>query len=138
MVIDTVNGQSWVERGARWLVLLAPLAVAMAVILVVWPGLMPDVGYWDTGEFQTVLPILGTAHPTGYPTYVVLGWIVNLLLTPLGEPAFRMNVLSLLSVAVAAGATVCLVDRLTGRLPLAIAGGVGVALTPATWSACSS
>ena len=35
---------------------------------------MPGVGFWDTGEFQTVLPILGTAHPTGYPTYVLLGW----------------------------------------------------------------
>ena len=30
---------------------------------------MPDVGWWDTGEFQTVAPILGTAHPTGYPLY---------------------------------------------------------------------
>ena len=56
---------------------------------------MPDVGYWDTGEFQTVLPILGTAHPTGYPTYVLLGFVANILLAPLGEPAFRMNVLSL-------------------------------------------
>ena len=46
-----------------------------------------------------MLPILGTAHPTGYPTYVLLGFVANLLLTPLGEPAFRMNVLSLLAVA---------------------------------------
>ena len=69
-----------------------------------WPGLMPGVGFWDTGEFQTVAPILGTAHPTGYPTYVLLGFVGNLLLTPIGEPAFRINALSLLAVAVAAGA----------------------------------
>ena len=53
---------------------MPPLVVALAVILIVSPGLMPDVGFWDTGEFQTVAPILGTAHPTGYPTYLILGF----------------------------------------------------------------
>ena len=119
-------------RGAL-LAAVPPLVVALAVILIVRPGLMPDVGYWDTGEFQTILPIMGTAHPTGYPTYVLLGFIANILLSPLPEPAFRMNVLSLLCVAVAAAATVRLVDRLTGLLALAMAAGLAVALTPFTW-----
>ena len=78
---------------------------------------MPGVGFWDTGEFQTVLPLLGTAHPTGYPTYVLVGFIGNILLTPIGEPAFRITVLSLLAVATAAGVTVLLVRRLTGSTP---------------------
>ncbi|MES2210690.1 MAG: DUF2723 domain-containing protein [Chloroflexota bacterium] len=120
-------------RPGRWLAVIAPVAVAAFVIAIVWPGLMPDVGFWDTGEFQTILPIMGTAHPTGYPTYVLVGWTVNLLLTPLGEPAFRMNVLSLLFVAAAAAATVHLVARLTGRTPIAMAAGVAVALAPSTW-----
>jgi hypothetical protein len=119
--------------GRRLRATLPPLLVALAVILIVRPGLMPDIGYWDTGEFQTVLPILGTAHPTGYPTYVLLGFVVNILLTPLGEPAFRMNVFSLLCVAVAAAATVRLVQRLTGVLALAMAAGLALALTPYTW-----
>ncbi|MBI3747075.1 MAG: DUF2723 domain-containing protein [Chloroflexi bacterium] len=110
-----------------------PLAVAVVTILVIRPGLMPDVGFWDTAEFQTVLPILGTAHPTGYPTYVLVGFVANFLLAPLGEPAFRMNVLSLLTVALAAAATVRLVQRLTGRVAVAMATGLGVALTPYTW-----
>jgi len=112
---------------------IPPLVVALATILVIRPGLMPDVGYWDTGEFQTILPVLGTAHPTGYPTYVLIGFVANLLLAPLGEPAFRMNVLSLLCVAIAAAATVRLVQRLTGVVAVAIAAGLGVALTPYTW-----
>ena len=29
--------------------------------------MLPGVGFWDTAEFQTVAPLLGTAHPTGYP-----------------------------------------------------------------------
>lgn len=127
-----VSGSHWV-RAERWLAILGPAAVAAFVVGIIWPGLMPDVGYWDTGEFQTILPIMGTAHPTGYPTYVLLGWLVNLLLTPLGEPAFRINVLSLLCVAVAAAGTVHLVVRLTGRMPIAMATGAAVALGPATW-----
>ncbi len=118
---------------ARFIELASPLVVAAVVVFLVWPGLMPDVGNWDTAEFQTVLPLLGTAHPTGYPTYVILGWAINLLLMPLGEPAFRMNVLSLLSVALAGAVTVHLVTRLTGRLAIGIAAGLGVALTPSAW-----
>jgi 4-amino-4-deoxy-L-arabinose transferase-like glycosyltransferase len=98
-----------------------------------WSGVMPGVGFWDTGEFQTVLPILGTAHPTGYPTYVLLGFVANLLLTPIGEPAFRVNVLSLIAVAVAAGATVALVRRLSGSAIVGVAVGLGLATTPLVW-----
>lgn len=111
-----------------------PIGVAAIVILNAWAGLMPGVGFWDTGEFQTVLPIMGTAHPTGYPTYVLLGFLGNLLLAPLGEPAFRITVLSLLAVATAAGATVVLVRRLTGSTVIGVATGLGLALTPVVWA----
>ena len=119
-------------------VLLPPLAVAALVVVNAWSGLMPGVGFWDTGEFQAVLPTLGTAHPTGYPTYVLLGFVGNLLLAPIGEPAFRVTVLSLLAVAAAAGLTVVLVRRLTdsgvvGTL-IGIATGLGLATTPVVWS----
>ena len=117
----------------RLVALAAPVGVAVLVILNAWGGLMPGVGFWDTGEFQTVLPILGTAHPTGYPTYVVLGFIGNILLTPIGEPAFRVTVLSLLAVAVAAGATAALVRRLTGSSIIGAATGLGLATTPVVW-----
>jgi hypothetical protein len=117
----------------RLAVVLPPLAVAVLVVVNAWAGVMPGVGFWDTGEFQTVLPILGTAHPTGYPTYVMLGFVANLLLTPIGEPAFRINVLSLLAVAVAAGATVILVRRLTGSTIAGVAVGLGLATTPLVW-----
>jgi hypothetical protein len=121
-------------RLVAWaVVIVPPIVVAALVVLAVAPGLAPDVGYWDTGEFQTVLPLLGTAHPTGYPTYVLLGFVMNLLLTPFGEPAFRMNILSLLSVAVAAGVAVRLTVQVTGSIPVAMAVGLGLALTPDVW-----
>ena len=59
---------------------------------------------------------MGTAHPTGFPTYVLLGWLASVLLQPFGEPAFRMNLFSALCVAVAAGVTVDLV-RAPDRAP---------------------
>ncbi|MEO8272730.1 MAG: DUF2723 domain-containing protein [Chloroflexota bacterium] len=111
-----------------------PVVVGILVVVNAWAGLMPGVGFWDTGEFQTVLPILGTAHPTGYPTYVLLGFLANILLTPIGEPAFRITVLSLLAVATAAGATVVLVRRLTDSTIIGVATGLGLALTPVVWA----
>ena len=113
---------------------LPPLIVAAIVIVNAAPGMMPGVGFWDTGEFQTVLPLLGTAHPTGYPTYVLIGFVANILLTPFGEPAFRITLLSLLAVAFAAAMTVALMRRLTGSTPIAMATGIGLSLTPVVWA----
>jgi len=60
------------SRAARLLIVAAPVAVGIiAAALGIW-RLMPGVGYWDTAEFQTIPPLLGTAHPTGYPTLTLL------------------------------------------------------------------
>lgn len=111
-----------------------PLAVALAVLAVVRGTVLPDVDFWDTGELQTVGPLLGTAHPTGFPTYVILAWIANLVLSPLGEPAFRMNLLSAVYVALAAAVTVDLVRALTRSLPLGVLAGLGLAFTDLVWA----
>jgi Protein of unknown function (DUF2723) len=111
----------------------APLVVAVAAFALVRWAMLPGVAFWDTGEFQTVAPVLGTAHPTGFPTYVILGWIANAILAPFGEPAFRMNLFSGLSVASAAGLTVVLVRRLTDSTAIAVATGIGLAATPLAW-----
>jgi len=104
-----------------------------ALALCLW-RLMPGVGFWDTAEFQTVLPVMGTAHPTGYPSYVLVGWLAAVLLQPIGEPALRINVLSAILVAVGAGVTADLARRVSGSLVLGIAAGVGTALTPIVWA----
>jgi hypothetical protein len=114
--------------------LLAPVGVGViATALAAW-RLMPGVGLWDTAEFQTIPPILGTAHPTGYPTYVILGWLTSIVLAPFGEPAFRMNLLSAILVGVAAGITVDLVRMLTCSTIIGVATGLGLAATPIVWA----
>ena len=113
---------------------LAPIGVGLiAAGLGAW-RVMPGVGFWDTAEFQTVPPILGTAHPTGYPTYVIVGWLASMALGPLGEAALRMNLLSAILVGVAAAITVDLVRMLTGSRIIGVASGLGLAMTPITWA----
>ncbi len=99
-----------------------------------WLAMLPGVAFWDTGELQAVGPLMGTAHPTGFPTYVILGWLASVVLQPFGEPAFRMNLLSGICVAVAAAVTVDLVRTLSGRTVIGIAAGLAMALTPIAWA----
>jgi hypothetical protein len=112
---------------------LAPIVAGLVTFGLTRSTMLPGLGFWDTGEFQAVAATLGTAHPTGYPTYILLGWLASLLLSPAGEPAARLNVLSGLLLAVGAGLTVWVVHQLSGRLLPALAAGVLLALTPIAW-----
>ncbi|HKG57364.1 MAG TPA: DUF2723 domain-containing protein [Candidatus Limnocylindrales bacterium] len=123
-----------VRAAGRAAVAGGSVVVAAAAVLLFRSTLLPGVGFWDTAEFQAVAPLLGTAHPTGFPSYVILGWLASLLLTPVGEPAFRMNVLSALLVAGAAATTVVLVRLLTRSTLIGIGAGFGLAATPIAWS----
>ncbi len=104
-----------------WLAWLAPSIVGLVSLLVYLRTLLPGIAFGDWGEMQTVSHVLGVAHPTGYPTYVLLGWLAQLV--PIGSVAFRLNLLSAVLVA-GALATVCAIaGRLGVRPILAIAGG---------------
>jgi len=47
---------------------------------------------YDAGDLITAAYTLGIPHPTGYPTYMLLGKLFTLL--PVGDVAYRMNLLS--------------------------------------------
>ena len=113
--------------------LAASLSVGLIALIAGSLTLQPGVAFWDTAELRQS-PLMGTAHPTGFPTYVLIGWLASVLLKPFGEPAFLMNLLSTICVAVAAAVTVDLVRRLTGYLALGVAAGIGLALTPTAWA----
>ena len=57
--------------------LLPPLIVGVIAFVAIRQTMLPGVDFWDTGELQTVGPLMGTAHPTGFPTYVLLAWLAN-------------------------------------------------------------
>lgn len=117
-------------RGAP---LLAGLLVFFPALALFVRTLMPDVGTWDTAEFQTVGIVLGIAHPTGYPTYTLLGWLASVVLQPFGEPALRANLLSALLAACGSGLAAATVTLLTRRAVVGIAAGAALAISPAAW-----
>jgi hypothetical protein len=114
------------------------VAVAACALAIYATTLLPGVGAWDTAEAQSALPLLGTMHPTGFPAYAILGWLASVVLQPMGEPAFRVNLLSALLVAGAVGTMVPLLRRFEVPLPVAAAGAAGLALTPITWAIASA
>ena len=118
----------------RLLTIGPPIAVGLIAFVAVARGLQPGLAFWDTAELQVVAPLMGTAHPTGFPTYVLLGWLASVVLQPFGDAAFRMNLFSAICVAVAAGVTVDLVRVLTRSRWIGAVAGLGLVLTPQVWA----
>ena len=111
---------------------LAPLIGAVATLWLVIPTLAPGVisqAAGDSAEFQTVAWVLGTAHPTGYPSYVILGFIASHLI-PFGDPAYRMNLLQALLGACAMAGTVAVVQVMTRMRWVALATGLLLLVMP--------
>ncbi len=77
----------------------APVTVFIVALLLYLRTMLPGLAFDDWGEMQTVPHVLGIAHPTGYPTYLLVAWAFELL--PIGEVAFRANLLSGVCVALA-------------------------------------
>ncbi|MBA2627984.1 MAG: DUF2723 domain-containing protein [Gemmatimonadales bacterium] len=84
----------------------APYRAAAVVAGAVWLGyiltLAPTVTFWDAGEFIAATRILGIPHPPGTPLFVLIAHVWALLV-PVGEYAFRTNLLSALVSALGAG-----------------------------------
>lgn len=92
------------------LTLFAAAAVSVFALAIYIRTMLPGVGFWDTAEAQTVPWTLSIFHPTGFPTYTLVGWLWSQL--PIGEVAYRMNLLSGVSMAVSAGLVTLIAARL--------------------------
>jgi transmembrane protein TMEM260 (protein O-mannosyltransferase) len=88
-------------------------AVALLALGIYLRTMLPSTAFWDTGEAQTVPYTLSIFHPTGFPTYTLIGWLWSHL--PIGEVAWRMNLLSGVCIAAAAGLVVLTVGQLAAE-----------------------
>lgn len=80
--------------------------LAFAIPLGVYvASLRPGIAGWDTAELQTVPWMLGIPHPSGFPAYVLIGWLWSHVV-PFGGVAYRMNLLSAFGMALAAATIV--------------------------------
>jgi hypothetical protein len=84
--------------------------VALLALGIYLRTMLPSVAFWDTGEAQTAPYTLSIFHPTGFPTYTLVGWLWSHL--PIGEVAWRMNLLSGVCLAAAAALVVLIAGQL--------------------------
>ncbi len=57
--------------------------------------LAPTVPFWDCGEFIACAVTMGVPHPPGAPLYLMISKLFSFL--PIGDPAYRINLLSALA-----------------------------------------
>ncbi len=105
------------------------LLIAAAFFLI---SAQRDVAFWDTGEMQTVPWILGIAHPTGFPAFVLLGWCFAHLL-PLGSVAWRLAAFTSLAGAIATLALYAVAARATHSPALAAGAALIFATSESVW-----
>lgn len=121
-------------RRARALDILLVLAVFALSLGLYLRTLAPSVAtvFDDSPEFQLVCYLLGVAHPTGYPLYTLLGKLFTLL--PVGDVAYRVNLMSALFAAMALAWLALLLRELTGRRLAGALGAAALAVAPAFWA----
>jgi hypothetical protein len=102
MNIRFVKGRPVRYNNVKLFDLLPALVLGLGSFALYVTTLAPTVLFADGGEFQFVPYILGIAHPTGYPLYLLLGWAWSHTL-PIGDVAYRMNLFSALWAALAVG-----------------------------------
>jgi hypothetical protein len=87
----------------------------------------------DGGDLIAAAYTLGIAHPPGYPAYVLLGKLFTLL--PLGDVAYRLNLMSAVAALVAAGALyLALVVGARVRPLAALSAALCLGWSPLVWS----
>ncbi len=108
-----------------------PYLLGLLAFLLYLRTLAPDVFVSDFAEFQYLPALLGLPHPNGFPLYMFMGWAWAHL--PLGNLAWRMNLLSAVWGGVAVALTAAFAQRLSGRARVGILAGSLLALTPTFW-----
>ena len=100
-----MNSGNYVQHVDPWgiLAVIIPFFVYLLT-------LAPSVTFFDSGEFITAIHCLGSAHSPGYPTFI--NYAKPLTYLPFGSIAFRVNIATAFSSALACYAVYLLVSHL--------------------------
>jgi hypothetical protein len=104
-------------------------AVALAAYLVTLQRSVPG---GDSGELIAATVTGGVAHPPGYPLFLLLGRLTAAV--PVGSIAMRVNALSAVCDAAAAGLLTLAVARLSGRVAGGLLAGGLFAFSTRVWA----
>ena len=127
----------------RSAVTIAAVACSVVVLLVYTATMAPSLTWAhngaDGGELVTAVTRGTIPHPPGFPTYLLLGEVF--IRFPWGTPAWRLNLMSAVLAATAAGLMVVaswrLLDRTENEGPAvlcAACAGLTLGLSPLFWS----
>ena len=117
--------------GAR----LAPVAVFVVALGAYARTLLPGIAFDTWGDLQTVPAVLGIAHPTGYPTYVLAARLFELL--PLGSIAYRSNLFSAVLTALALATLSWTAIRLGVRPSIAAGAALATGAIGTVWASAT-
>ena len=121
---------------------LPPVLLVLSLLAVYFSALAPGLtwanGGGDGGDLITAAATGGIAHPTGYPLYLILARLFQLL--PVGTLAFRTNLMSALVTALGAGLVYWIVSAYVSKTrqfpgwPAGLGAGFAFGLAPLVWS----
>ncbi len=86
----------------------------------------------DAVRFQIAAPLLGIGHPTGYPTFILLGKLFTYL--PVGDAAYRLNLMAAFFGALAVTLVFLVARRLGSQLLPAVGAALILAFSATFWS----
>lgn len=92
--------------------LFAVLSVSVPLLIYLLT-LAPTVTFFDSGEFITAISSLGTAHSPGYPLFV--NYARPFIYLPFGSIAFRVNIATAISAAVACYGVYLIVSHILAK-----------------------
>jgi 4-amino-4-deoxy-L-arabinose transferase-like glycosyltransferase len=94
--------------------------------------LAAGVAIGDQAEAQTVPYMLGIAHPTGFPAYILAGWAFSHIVA-FGTVAWRLNAFTAFVTALSAAGVYLIAVALTGEALAALLAGIVFALGAVIW-----
>lgn len=127
------------NRQKQALIFFLPTLVSLIIYLLTRSTRLTWANYAnDSGDFLAAILTSGVPHPTGYPTYLLMGSLLQLL--PVGDPFFRVLLLSIVPTALSAGLLAIIVQRFIFRINnritmlVSIFSGLVWGLAPFLWS----
>jgi len=119
------EGTNWADVAAAGLLAVTTLTVYVRTL---YPGLTL---HGDSPKFQYLGSVLGTAHPPGYPLYILISYCFSKL--SLGTMAFRMNLLTAVCATIAVVLTYAVLIRLRCHRVVALAAALCLAFGRFFW-----
>jgi hypothetical protein len=111
--------------------ILIAAGIGIAALALYIRTLAPSLLWGDSAEFQTLSYTLGMTHPSGYMTQIMLGKLFTYI--PVGNIAYRVNLMSAFFGALAVAETYLIVRLLGGWRVAALSASILLTLTEGFW-----